>query len=468
MVVLGAGSAGLVCAAGVAGLGGKVAVIEKHFMGGDCLNAGCVPSKTLLRPAHLINELHRAPELGVQLPEFKVNFAAVMERVRRIRADVSQADSAERFRSLGVDVYFGDAQFTGPNTISVRGQTLHFSKAVIATGSRPAVPSIPGLAEIGFITNENVFNLTQLPLRLVVIGGGPIGCELAQAFRAFGSQVTVVDLAPNILIRDDADAAQVIRRSLEKDGVRFELGAKPIKVERVNGDIVIHLERNGQTQSLVADAVLVATGRAPNVEGLALEAAGIAYTKKGVTVNDFMQTTNPRIYAAGDVAYKYQFTHTADATARIVVQNALFLGRRRASALNVPWCTYTDPELAQVGLTEAEAATQGVAVTPLVYHYKDLDRAITDGETEGFIKVLVRKGTDKIVGTTIVARRAGDMISEVSVAMAAKVGLAKLTTIIHPYPTQSEGLRKVADSYNRTRLTPTVKQVFIQLLKWQR
>ncbi|MBI5828570.1 MAG: mercuric reductase [Chloroflexi bacterium] len=468
MVVIGAGSAGLVCAAGVAGLGGKVAVIEKHFMGGDCLNTGCMPSKTLLRPAHLLGEVRRLAEMGVHLPDVQVDFAVVMERVRRVRADLSRADSAERFRSLGADVFFGEARFTGPDTLAVGGQTLRFSKAVIATGSRAAVPPIPGLSELDFLTNENVFNLTELPRRLVVIGGGPIGCEMAQAFQSFGSRVTVVDLAPGILIRDDADAASVIRRALESEGVQFELGVKPTQVERLNGEVVIHLDDNGQRRTLTTDAVLVAAGRAPNVEGMDLEKAGVAYKKKGVTVDDHLQTTNPRIYAAGDVGYKYQFTHPADATARIAVQNALFFGRRRASALNVPWCTYTDPELAHVGLTEAEARQQGIAVTPFVHYLKDLDRAVADSETEGFVKVLVKKGSDKIVGATIVARRAGDMISEASVAMAGNIGLAKLATVIHPYPTQSEGFKKIADAYNRTRLTPTVKQLFIKLLEWQR
>jgi pyruvate/2-oxoglutarate dehydrogenase complex dihydrolipoamide dehydrogenase (E3) component len=277
--------------------------------------------------------------------------------------------------------------------------------------------------------------------------------------------VTVVDLAPSILIRDDTDAARVVRAALEKDGVQFQLGVKPTRVERVNGEVVIHLENS---HALCADAVLVATGRAPNVEGLELEAAGVAYAKTGVTVNDFMQTTNPRIYAAGDVAFKYQFTHTADATARIAVTNALFFGRRRASALHIPWATYTDPELAHVGLTEAEAQTRNIAVTAITYHFKDNDRAVADGETEGFIKVLVKRGTDKMVGATIVARRAGDMISEATLAMAGNIGLAKITSIIHPYPTQSEGLKKVADAYNRARLTPRVKRLFVKFLEWRR
>lgn len=469
MVVLGAGSAGLVVAAGTAGLGGKVAVIEKHFMGGDCLNTGCVPSKSLLRPAHLIGEVRRAAEMGVHLPSgYHVDFPAVMERVRRIRADISHVDSAERFTSLGVDVFFGEARFTGPETVEVGGQTLRFSKAAIATGSRAAVPPIPGLKEVGFITNETVFNLTELPPRLLVIGGGPIGCEMAQAFASFGSEVTVIDLLPTILSRDDVDAARVVHAALQKDGVRFELGVKPTQVQRRGENVEVAVERDGRTFTLTADAVLVATGRAPNVENLGLEAAGVEYSKRGITVNDHMQTSNPRIYAAGDVGYKYQFTHTADATARIAIQNALFFGRRKASSLIVPRATYTDPELAHVGLTEAEAAAQNIPVTAFVHHFKDLDRALADGETEGFVKILVKRGTDKIVGATIVARRAGDMISEISVAMAGNVGLTKLATVIHPYPTQAEGIKKVADAYNRTRLTPTVKQIFVKLLEWMR
>ncbi len=468
LVVIGAGSAGLVGAAGTAGLGGRVAVIEKHHLGGDCLNTGCVPSKTLLRSAHALDEIRRAAALGVPLPEVQADFGQVMARVRRIRAEVSVADSAEHFQSLGIDVYFGEARFTGPDTLTVGGQTLQFSKALLATGSRAAVPPIPGLAEAGYLTNETLFNLTALPRRLIVIGGGPIGCEMAQAFQSLGSAVTVVDRSPTILARDDADAAAVVRRALEQTGVQFRLGATPTRVERQGAEVHVTLEVAGQMINLTGDQLLVATGRAPNVDGLDLEQAGVGFTKRGVTVNDFLQTSNRRIYAAGDVAFKYQFTHTADATARIAVQNALFFGRRRASQLVIPWCTYTDPELAQIGLTEAEAQAQGVAVTPITYHYKDLDRAITDGDTAGFIKVLVRAGSDQIVGATIVARRAGDMIGEVTVAMASRTGLGKLTTVIHPYPTQSEGLKKVADAYNRTRLTPLVKRLITLFLAWQR
>ncbi len=469
LVVIGAGSAGLVCAAGAAGLGGKVAVIEKHYMGGDCLNTGCVPSKTLLRPAHLIGEVRRAREMGVHLPGgYQVDFGAVMTRVRAVRADISHVDSAARFTALGVDVYFGAGRFTGPETIEVEGQTLRFSKAVIATGSRAAVPPIPGLAEAGYLTNETVFNLTELPRRLIVIGGGPIGCELAQAFRAFGSEVTVVDLLPTLLPRDDAEAAAVVQAALAREGVQFQLGVKPQRVERRGAEVVLHLERAGAGHALTADAILVAAGRAANVDGLGLEQAGVAFTKKGITVDDYLQTTNPRVFAAGDVGYKYQFTHTADATARVVIQNALFFGRRRASALTVPWCTYTDPELAQVGLTEAEAQAQNIPVTVFKHPFKDLDRAVADGEPEGFVKVLVRRGTDRIVGGTLVARRAGDMLSELTVAMAGGVGLTKLATVIHPYPTQAEGLKKVADAYNRTRLTPALKALFTRFLEWTR
>jgi len=468
LVVIGAGTAGLVTAAGAAGLGAKVALIEKHLMGGDCLNVGCVPSKALIRSARAAADFRDAHKFGiVERGSQEVSFPAVMERMRRLRAGISKHDSVSRFRELGVDVFLGEAQFASRDTIDVDGRELRFKKAVIAVGGRPAQPPIPGLSETGFLTNETVFSLTRLPRRLAVIGAGPIGCELAQVFQRFGSDVSLLEAQTQILTREDPDAAAVVEDAMVRDGINPVLGCKVREVKQSGQEKVISFEDD--CDDLHVDEILVATGRAPNVERLNLEAVGVAYDlRNGVHVNERLQTTNPAVYAAGDICSPYKFTHTADAMARIVIQNALFLGRKKTSDLVIPWCTYTDPEIAHVGMSEAEAVEKGIEVTTFVQPFSGVDRAITDGEEEGFVKVLVKAGTDQILGGTIVARHAGDIISELTVAICLGAGLGKLSGVIHPYPTQAEALRKVADSYNRTRLTPFVKRLFARWLTWTR
>jgi pyruvate/2-oxoglutarate dehydrogenase complex dihydrolipoamide dehydrogenase (E3) component len=469
LVVIGAGTAGLVSAAGAAGLGAHVALIERRLMGGDCLNVGCVPSKALIRAARACADVRDAGRFGVEVPEgVRIDFPAVMERMRRLRAGISPHDSAARFRELGVDVYIGEARFTGPDTVAVGGQTLHFSKAVIATGGRAAEPPIPGLREAGYLTNETVFSLTELPRRLGVIGAGPIGCELAQTFARFGSEVHLVEAEHGILPREDRDAAGIVHESLRRDGVRLLCCGKELTVSQQADAKHLKVESHGQHYDVPVDALLLAVGRTPNVEGLGLEAAGVAFDRNGVTVNDYLQTTNRRIYAAGDICSKYKFTHAADALARIVLRNALFLGRGKASALTMPWCTYTDPEIAHVGLYEAEAKGMGLAVDTFTQPLASVDRAILDGETEGLVKVHVRKGTDRVIGATLVARHAGEMISELTLAMVGKLGLKTLAETIHPYPTQAEAIKKVGDAYNKTRLTAFVKKVFGKWLAWSR
>lgn len=466
LVVLGAGTAGLVTAAGAAGLGARVALIERELLGGDCLNVGCVPSKALLRAARAAAEVRGAGEFGVRVPaDVAVDFGAVMARMRRLRAEISAGDSAQRFRGLGVDVYLGSGRFTGPDAVEVTGKTLRFRRAVIATGARAARPTTPGLAEAGYLTNETVFTLTELPRRLAVLGGGPIGCELAQAFARFGSEVTLVGKQPTLLPREEPPASALVEQALRRDGVNLVLGLEPVRVEKTAGAKVLYLDNGTPVE---ADEILVGVGRAPNVEGLGLEAAGVRYDKKGVTVDDRLRTSNPRVFAAGDVCSRYQFTHAADATARIAIQNALFYGRAGASALTMPWCTYTDPEVAHVGLYAREAQAKGIAVDRFVQEMRHVDRAVLDGDAEGFVEVLVRKGTDKIVGATIVARHAGEMISELTLAMVGKLGLGTLAKTIHPYPTQAEALKKVADAYNRSRLTPFVKGLFESWFRWTR
>jgi pyruvate/2-oxoglutarate dehydrogenase complex dihydrolipoamide dehydrogenase (E3) component len=469
-VVIGAGTAGLVCAAGAAGLGAKVALVERDFLGGDCLNFGCVPSKALLRAGRAAGAVRDAGEYGVHVPDgTRVDFGQVMERMRRLRASIAPNDSAQRFRALGVDVFLGAGRFVDAHAVEVGGERLNFVKAVIATGARAAAPPIEGLETVRYLTNETVFSLTKLPRRLAVIGTGPIGCELAQAFARFGSEVLLIESSRGILPKEDRDAAEFVRQALMKDGVKFLCCGKEVKVSPAEGG-QIRLVANAKGGSYIetVDELLIAVGRKPNVEGLGLDAAGVAFSSKGVQVDDNLRTANPDIFAAGDVCSSFQFTHAADFMARTVLRNALFKGRAKVSALTIPWCTYTEPEIAHVGLGAHEAAEKGIAVDTFTRELRHVDRAILEGTTNGFVRVHVRKGSDKIVGATIVASHAGDMISEISLAMTSGLGLGKIANTIHPYPTQGEAIRQVADAYNRGRLTPFVKSLFNYWLSWQR
>jgi pyruvate/2-oxoglutarate dehydrogenase complex dihydrolipoamide dehydrogenase (E3) component len=469
LVVLGAGTAGLVSAAGAAGLGARVALVERALMGGDCLNVGCVPSKALLRCARAAADVRDAGGFGVCVPPgVRVDFPAVMERMRRLRADLSPTDSADRFRSLGVDVFLGQARFTARDAVEVGGKTLRFARAVIATGTRAAHPPIAGLEQAGFLTNETVFTLTELPRRLAVLGAGPVGCELAQAFARLGAEVTLLGDRPQLLPREDRDAAALVEKSLRRDGVRLLLGGKVVAVERRGAEKVLRIE-GGTAGEVTADEILVGVGRRPNVEGLGLESAGVEYdANEGVHVNDRLRTTNRRVYAAGDICSRFKFTHAADAMARVVIRNALFLGRARASALIIPWCTYTDPEVAHVGLYEHEARARGYEVQTFTEELSRVDRAVLDGETDGFVRVHVKAGRGRILGATVVARHAGEMISELTLAMSRRIGLGALADTIHPYPTQAEALKRVGDAYQRTRLTPFVKWLLAKWLSWRR
>lgn len=471
LVVIGAGTAGLVTAAGAAGLGAKVALIERHLMGGDCLNYGCVPSKGIIRAGRAVYDVKNAGAFGIACEGgVTIDFGKAMERMRRIRAGISSHDSAERFSNeLGIDVFLGQGTFMGPDCIDVEGKRLRFRKAAICTGARAVAPPITGIEQAGYLTNESVFSLTELPRRLLVIGGGPIGCELAQAFARLGGEVTIIEATDHLLVREDADAAGIVQRSLQRDGVKLALNAQILKVTK-NGPVKsIFLEQRGKAVEIAGDEILVSVGRAPNVDGLNLEAAGIAYDlRSGVSVNDLLQTTNTLVYAAGDICSSYKFTHMADALARIVIANALFKGRRKASALVVPWCTYTDPEVAHVGLYEREAKDAGIEVHTLTVPFHEVDRALLDNEAEGFARVHLKQGTDKILGATIVARHAGEIINELSLAMTAGLGLSAIRKTIHPYPTQAEAIKKLADAYNRTRLTPFVKKALGKWLQWNR
>jgi pyruvate/2-oxoglutarate dehydrogenase complex dihydrolipoamide dehydrogenase (E3) component len=464
LVVIGAGSAGLITSAIAAGLGAKVALAERHLMGGDCLNVGCVPSKSVIRASRMVAEARRASaELGLDLPTGAgVDFGAAMERMRRIRARISAEDSAARYRDeIGVDVFLGDARFAGRDVVLVDGARLRFKKAVIATGARAATPTIEGLAEAGYRTNETIFELTRRPRRLGVIGSGPIGSELAQAFARLGCAVVVFDRADHILPREDPDAAEVVERRLDAEGVRLVLGCALERVTVRGGEKWIRASRaDSEIPEVAVDEILVAVGRTPNVEGLGLESAGVAFdARRGVQVDDTLRTSNPRIFAAGDICMSWKFTHAADAAAKIAVQNALFFRTKKLSSLVMPRCTYTDPEIAHVGLSERDAEAQGIAVDTYEVPLTEVNRAVADGEDEGFVKVHVRSGRDEIVGATIVASHAGEMISEVTLAMVGKLGLGTFLNVIHPYPTQAEGIKRAAGAYTRTRLTPFAKKI---------
>jgi pyruvate/2-oxoglutarate dehydrogenase complex dihydrolipoamide dehydrogenase (E3) component len=469
LVVIGGGTAGLVTAAGAAGLGAKVALVERHLLGGDCLNYGCVPSKALIRASRSAAAVRGAARMGLEASQQRTDFARVMERMRRVRAQLSENDSAARFAGLGVDVFLGEARFASHDRVEVAGRMLGFKRAVIATGARAAEIPIPGLKEAGYLTNETIFSLTAMPPRLAVIGAGPIGCELAQAFRRFGAEVTVIEVMPRILIREDSEAAARIEAAMVHEGVVVLTGCRIVGIERREGEKTIRFDRNGTAGVVTVDEVVLGVGRTPNVEGLNLEGAGVEYDRQsGITVDDRLRTTNPRIFAAGDVCTAYKFTHMADAMARIVIRNALFFGRVRSSTLTIPWCTYTDPEIAQVGLNAAEAKARGVNIITFVQELSAVDRAVLDDETEGFLKIHAIKGTGRIVGATIVASHASEIISELTVAIGGKIGLGALANVIHPYPTQAEAIRKVADTYNRTRLTPLVKRIFERMFAWRR
>jgi len=432
------------------------------------LNMGCVPSKAIIRTSRLYAEMRTAENFGAQAPgSIGMDFRSVMERMQRIQARLSRADSARRLSAEGVDVYFGEASFTGPRAIAVDRKTLHFKKALIATGARPLTPPIPGLAAAGYLTNENVFNLTDCPRRLLVIGGGPLGCELAQAFSRLGSHVIIAQDDPMFLPKEERDAAQILSDALARDGVEIHLNTEVVAVRMEGGKKIVDLVSDDNKISVSVDEILAGIGRAPNVEGMNLEAAGVRYdTKAGIRVNDFLQTSNPRIYAAGDVCLELKFTHAAEASARIVVGNALFVRRKRLSALTIPWCTYTDPEIAHVGLYVREAWEKSIPVKTFTVLMHDVDRAVTDGEEEGFVKIHVKDRTDRILGATVVARHAGEMINGLSLAINSGIGLRAFARVIQTYPTQAEAIKMAADAYSRTRVTPALKSLSTRWLAW--
>ncbi|HEY1438938.1 MAG TPA: mercuric reductase [Casimicrobiaceae bacterium] len=459
LVVIGGGPAGLVAARAAAAMGAKVALVERGLLGGGCVNVGCIPSKAIIRTSRLYAEMRNADHYGAQVPaDIRVDFPAVMKRMRRITARVSRFDSAQRLSSAGVDVFLGEAHFTASDALSADGTKLRFRKALVATGARPDTPSIAGLAEAGYLTNENIFDLTELPRRLLVIGGGPLGCELAQAFCRFGSRTSIAQSLPLFLPKEERDAAQLLSDAFARDGIDVRLNTEAVKVRMEGGQKVVDLISDDYQSTVTVDAILTGTGRLPNVERLNVDAAGIdCDATSGIRIDDFLQTSNPRIYAAGDACLEHKFTHTADASARIAVHNALALGHRRLSALTIPWCTYTDPEIAHVGLYVREARDRDIPVRTFTIPMHDVHRAIADGEETGFVKIHVKERSDRILGATIVARHAGEMINEITLAMVARIGLKTLARVIHAYPTQAEAIKKAADAYVGSLRRPTIK-----------
>lgn len=464
LVVIGAGPAGLVAARGAAALGARVALVERNLIGGDCLNVGCVPSKALIRTARLYAEMRDAAHYGARTPhDVQVDFAAAMARMRRLRSRISRGDSIHGLAKAGIDVFLGSGRFVSGDTLDVDGARLRFDKAVVATGSRPDVPDLRGLDKVDLLTNENIFDLNELPPRLLVVGGGPLGCELAQAFSRFGARTIIAQHMPLFLPKEERDAAQLLSDAFARDGLEVRLNTEVTGVRVENGERIVDMVSDDYRSTVTVDAILAGVGRLPNVEGLELAQAGVELDEHGgVRVDDFLRTSNRRIYAAGDVCLEHKFTDTADASARIVVRNALFPGRQRVSALTIPWCTYTDPEIAHVGLYVRQANERGIPVRSFTVPMHQVDRAILDGEQTGFAKIHVAQRSDRILGATIVARHAGEMINEITVAMVHGIGLNALARVIHAYPTQAEAIRMAANACQRTRLTPFLGG----LLRW--
>ena len=468
VVVIGAGTAGLVASAGAAILGARVALVERNLMGGDCLNFGCVPSKALIACSRAAHVVRSAADCGITVKDASIDFSACMQRLRRLRAEISHHDSAERFRSLGADVFIGEARFVATDAVEVDGRKLKFSKAIIAAGARATEPPIPGLRETGYLTNETVWSLTTLPARLIVIGGGPVGCELAQAFRRLGSDVTVMTNGSQLLPREDPDAAALLESRFRAEGIQIIPHARIGNAEHTATGKMVLFERDGTLDRVTGDAILVAVGRSPNVEGLGLETAGVEHHVNGIKVDDRLRTTNPRVYAAGDICSKYKFTHAAEAMARIALQNALFFGRKKASDLVIPWCTYTDPEIAHVGLYESQARQHRFAVETFTAKLQENDRAIVDGETEGFGRVHMDRKSGKILGATLVGAHAGETIGEFVLAIQRGLKLSDLGGVIHPYPTQAEITKRLGDSSMKSRLKPWMKRLLTRFFEMRR
>ena len=476
LVAIGGGTAGLVASAGTAGLGGRVALVEAAKMGGDCLNYGCVPSKALVSTAKLLHRIRNATGHGLDATEPRFRFERVFEHMRERRARIAPNDSPERFRSLGVEVFEARARFVSPREVELDdGTRLAAANFLIATGTRPYLPEIPGLREVPFLTNETFFDRqTAAPKSLLILGGGPIGCELGQVMRRLGVRVTLLTDVGRLLPRDDAEASQVVEEAFAAEGIEVVPHARVTRFRRLeNGEVEATLTTNGTGERrFTAERLLLAAGRTPKVDDLGLDAAGVRHDpRRGIPVDGALRTNAPHIYAAGDVAGPYRFTHTADYQARLVVRNVLLprpIPRAKADYRFVPWVTYVDPEIAHFGLSEADADARGIPVEVHRNENADLDRAITESATRGFVKIVTRRGKDRILGATVAAPRAGEILHEILVAARHGVGLAALSATIHGYPTWAQAVQRAADAYRRTRLTPKARAVFSWLYRRRR
>jgi len=468
LIVIGAGSGGLVCAAGAAIMGAKVGLIEKHKMGGDCLNTGCVPSKAIIRSAKLAYDAKRARDFGLEMEVAQPKLDKVMASMREVQAKIAPNDSVERFTGLGAHVYLGSFHFTSPFEITDGKQTLSAKRFVIATGSSPALPPIPGIEKVPILTSENLWELNELPQRLVVLGGGPIGAEMAQTFARLGSQVMLVDNQDRILSREDPEVSDLLEKVFRREGIKTYLGYQGSEIKSTQGGHELQIRHPEKGKELLTfDRMLVAVGRRPNVAGLGLEAAGVKHSPRGIPIDPYLRTNQKHIYACGDVSGPFQFTHTADYQARIILRNALFPGKSKARYKVVPWSTFTDPEVARVGINESEAKKKNIPYDAYQFPLADLDRAICDREEEGFIKLLTKKDSDQILGVTLMASHGGDLLAEFILAMQKKLGLKTLANMIHVYPTMSEVAKRIAGVYQSSRLTPRTKTWLKKFFRWR-
>jgi len=461
IVVIGAGSGGLVASLIAAAVKAKVILIERHKMGGDCLNTGCVPSKALLRSAKIANYMHRAEEFGLEAVPVKPVFEKVLKRVKKVVETIEPHDSVERFTGLGVECVMGEAEIVDKHTVRVGDRSITTKNIIIASGARPFVPPIEGLDQIPYLTSDNVWELQKQPKRLVVLGGGPIGCELSQAFSKLGSQVTMVEMMGQLMGREDHDVAQVITQRFEQDGINVLTDHKAIKVTN-DGEKILHCESSDGVVEVPFDEILVAVGRRANTDQMDLESLGIKLRSNGtIETDEYLRTDVPNIFACGDVTGPFQFTHTASHQAWYAVVNALFgaVKKFKVDYRVIPWATFTMPEVARVGLSERDAKEQNIDYDVTSYGIDDLDRAIADGEAHGFVKVITPKGKDQVLGVTIVGHHAGDLIAEYVLAMKYKLGLNKILGTIHLYPSLAESNKFVAGNWKRAN-QPTA------LLKW--
>ncbi len=457
LCVIGGGSGGLVAAAGGATLGAKVILIEKHALGGDCLYYGCVPSKALLHCAKVAHTMRTSGQFGIEACTPNIHIGEVMQRVAAVIKTIEPHDSPERFRGMGIEVIFGAGQFMDEQTFSVNGRAITAKNFVIATGSRPAIPEIDGLDTVPYLTNETVFSLNEPVPSLIILGAGPIGLEMAQAFCRLGTQVHVVQRGKHILSREDSDAAEVVLKQLSKEGVQFYLNHATLQVTGRAGEIQVRLKSGDQEKTIQATHLLIATGRRSNSDNLGLEQAGVALEKNNVKVDERLRTTNGHVYACGDITGGYQFTHMAEHQAGVVLRNALFHWPARVETRVIPWCTFTDPEVARVGLSASEAKQQGIEYRVYTFPFRDMDRAQTDGATEGFARIITdRRG--RLLGATLVGAQAGELIHEYVLAMSKKMKASDLSNFIHIYPTLAQINRRVADVRRKESLTPVARK----------